>query len=53
MKKIKCEKYYFNEMNMLVDSTSTREDKIGCYYVLIGLVEISAAKFLISSLVQV
>ena len=41
--KDKMRKILLNEMNMLVDSAAKREDKIlGCYYVLIGLVEISA-----------
>ena len=41
--KDKMRKILLNEMNKLVDSAPKREDKIlGCYYVLIGLVEISA-----------
>ena len=40
--KTKLRKIVLKEMDKLVDSAATREDKIlGSYYVLIGLVEIS------------
>ena len=42
--KNKMRKIVLQEMDKLVDSASTREDKIlGSYYVLIGLVEVSTA----------